>query len=193
VITFARLIKYSNLQMDIVDRLKEFINYLAIPVTKFADNCGIPRPTLSQLTNGRNKSVRNELIEKIHTAYPNLNTLWLMFGEGDMLLNKNIQTSEPQNTGSIDFGVSQSAISELDMPRLNFEGETEENNPEIYTTTDRIPSMSAGESINFSAPKNPDSISSAVTITPDNSKRVVNIIVYYNDNTFESFSPASTK
>lgn len=179
--------------MDIVDRLKEFINYLAIPVTKFADNCGIPRPTLSQLTNGRNKSVRNELIEKIHTAYPNLNTLWLMFGEGDMLLNKNIQTSEPQNTGSIDFGVSQSAISELDMPRLNFDGETEENNPEIYTTTDRIPSMSAGESINFSAPKNPDSVSPAVTITPDNSKRVVNIIVYYNDNTFESFSPASTK
>ncbi len=179
--------------MDIVGRLKEFINYLAIPVTKFADNCGIPRPTLSQLTNGRNKSVRNELIEKIHTAYPNLSTLWLMFGEGDMLLNKNIQISEPQNTGSIDFGESQSAISELDMPRLNFEGETEENNPEFYTATDCIPSMSAGESISFSAQKNSDSVSPAVTITPDNSKRVVNIIVYYNDNTFESFSPASTK
>ena len=54
--------------MDIVDRLKQFIDYLEIPVTKFADNCEIPRPTLSQLTNGRNKSVRNELVEKIHRA-----------------------------------------------------------------------------------------------------------------------------
>lgn len=34
--------------MDIVSRLKEFINYLAIPVTQFADTCKIPRPSLSQ-------------------------------------------------------------------------------------------------------------------------------------------------
>lgn len=91
MITFATVIKIKNLQMDIVDRLKQFIDYLEIPVTKFADNCEIPRPTLSQLTNGRNKSVRNELVEKIHRAYPNLSMIWLMFGEGDMLHNENIK------------------------------------------------------------------------------------------------------
>ncbi len=45
--------------MDIVSRLKLFLDYLGIPVTQFADNCGIPRPTLSQLLNGRNKTVRD--------------------------------------------------------------------------------------------------------------------------------------
>ena len=55
-------------KMDIVSRLKTFINYLGIPVTQFADNCRIPRPTLSQLLNGRNKKVSDELIGKIHDS-----------------------------------------------------------------------------------------------------------------------------
>lgn len=81
--------------MDIVSRLKTFIDYLGIPVTQFADNCGIPRPTLSQLLNGRNKTVRDELIAKIHAAYPQLSVMWLMFGEGDIL------TADKANSSNI--------------------------------------------------------------------------------------------
>ena len=62
--------------MDIVSRLKEFINQQSVAITQFADNCKIPRPTLSQLLNGRNKKVSDELISKIHTAYPQLSVLW---------------------------------------------------------------------------------------------------------------------
>lgn len=76
--------------MDIVGRLKLFLDYLGIPVTQFADNCGIPRPTLSQLLNGRNKTVRDEIIAKIHEAYPQLSIMWLMFGEGEMVAGENI-------------------------------------------------------------------------------------------------------
>ena len=83
--------------MDIVSRLKTFINHLNIPVTQFADNCSIPRPTLSQLLNGRNKKVSDELIGKIHETYPELSVLWLMFGEGDMLHKKNIEINFMQS------------------------------------------------------------------------------------------------
>lgn len=79
--------------MDIVSRLKTFIDYLGVPVTQFADNCGIPRPTLSQLLNGRNKTVRDELIAKIHAAYPRLSVMWLMFGEGEAILDERPQSS----------------------------------------------------------------------------------------------------
>ena len=89
--------------MDIVSRLKTFINHLNIPVTQFADNCSIPRPTLSQLLNGRNKKVSDELIGKIHETYPELSVLWLMFGEGDMLHKKNIEISEPKTGNIFDF------------------------------------------------------------------------------------------
>jgi DNA-binding protein len=180
--------------MDIVDRLKSFIDYLQIPVTKFADNCGIPRPTLSQLTNGRNKSVRNELVEKIHSAYPNLSVLWLMFGEGDMLFDKNIQISEPQTPDPIEFNPSQPPINDIDMPRFDFEDEFSQNSSEKFTDDLSPSSLSAGASIDFGAPRRNESqepVTPSLTINPDQSKRVVNIIVYYNDNTFESFSPTS--
>lgn len=43
------------------------------------------------------KKVSDELIAKIHAAYPELSVLWLMFGEGTMLIQSNTQISEPQN------------------------------------------------------------------------------------------------
>ena len=70
---------------DIVSRIKEFLQLMGIANSSFADICGIPRPSLSQLLNGRNKKVSNEVIDKIHAAYPELNMMWLMFGDGDML------------------------------------------------------------------------------------------------------------
>ncbi|MBD5307983.1 MAG: hypothetical protein HDS15_01700, partial [Bacteroides sp.] len=89
--------------MDIVSRLKDFIRYLGIQVTQFADNCSIPRPSMSQLLNGRNKKVSNELIGKIHSAYPQLSVLWLMFGQGNMLVEEKKQSSAAQNHSTIDF------------------------------------------------------------------------------------------
>lgn len=68
-----------------------------ITISQFADTCGIPRPTMSQLMNGRNKRISDEVINKIHNGYPSLSIMWLMFGEGEMESNPNIKISEPQN------------------------------------------------------------------------------------------------
>ena len=84
--------------MDLVSRLKRYLDSKQISVTQFADECAIPRPTGSQLLAGRNKKVSDEIISKIHLAYPDLNIVWLMFGEGNMVNNANIEISEPQNT-----------------------------------------------------------------------------------------------
>ena len=64
-----------------------FLEQTGISNSQFADTCEIPRPTLSQLLNGRNKKVSDEVIGKIHRAYPSLNVMWLMFGDGEMLIN----------------------------------------------------------------------------------------------------------
>ena len=67
-----------------------------IAISQFADNCQIPRPTMSQILNGRNKKISDELISKIHAAYPELSILWLMFGEGEMKQDSNIKFSSGQ-------------------------------------------------------------------------------------------------
>lgn len=82
--------------MDIATRLRQFMTAKNIASSQFADSADIPRPTLSQLLNGRNKKISNELIAKIHEAFPSLNVLWLMFGEGQMEVNPNTRFSEPQ-------------------------------------------------------------------------------------------------
>lgn len=84
--------------MDVVSRLKYFMDSSGLTISQFADTCTIPRPTMSQLISGRNKRISNEIFDKIHNGFPNLSILWLMFGEGDMLLNENIEISERQNT-----------------------------------------------------------------------------------------------
>ena len=88
-----RLLKFANIKflfvnefMDLVSRLKLFLNQNGISNSQFADTCGIPRPTLSQLLNGRNKKVSDEIIAKIHASYPSLSIMWLMFGDGDMFV-----------------------------------------------------------------------------------------------------------
>ena len=83
--------------MDLVSRLKEYIKRIGVPVTQFADICGIARPTLSQLLNGRNKKVSDEIVAKIHAAFPSLSVYWLMFGEGNMEIIENIKISEGNN------------------------------------------------------------------------------------------------
>lgn len=70
--------------MDIISRLKLFLDQCGISNSQFADTCEIPRPTITQLLKGRNKKVSDEVISKIHAAYPTLNIMWLMFGDGEI-------------------------------------------------------------------------------------------------------------
>ena len=72
---------------SIATRLKVFMDSMELSHSQFADSCGIPRPTLSQLLSGRNKKISNLLVGQIHRAYPALSVLWLLFGEGDMIVS----------------------------------------------------------------------------------------------------------
>lgn len=165
--------------MDIVSRLKTFINHLGIPVTQFADTCKIPRPTLSQLLNGRNKKVSDEIIRKLHVEYPQLNVAWLLFGEGDMLASQNFQFSEPQNTSLIDFSDPQTTEKEHSSDTLDFEkGYSDEGSEKNDNEVQEV-----------KMPLKPASIA----FDTDKSRRIVNIIVYYSDNSFESFIPGIPK
>lgn len=75
--------------MDFVTRLKQYIEYTGLAVSQFADTAQIPRPTLSQILNGRNKKVSNELIAKLHEGFPRLNIMWMLFGDGTMEISDN--------------------------------------------------------------------------------------------------------
>lgn len=74
---------------------------ISLSSSQFADTAGIARPTLSQILNGRNKKISNELIGKVHSAFPQLNVVWLLFGDGEMMNGSNMKTSEAQKSPSL--------------------------------------------------------------------------------------------
>lgn len=225
---------FIALAMDLVSRLKKYIDHTGLPVTQFADACSIPRPTMSQLLSGRNKKVSNELIAKLHDTFPDLNVLWLMFGQGSMLIGENIAATEPQNPPFETNEVSQDAdIEAVAGSVLNFGADKKNGSEKIgtapmqthpsiednlftqvremngsqYESTPspalsprpiKKPNPPAGSptqpmrpiQTGRQEPQNSDkSIEKPATIPVDPGKRVINIIVYYSDNSFQSFVP----
>lgn len=191
--------------MDFVSRLKQFLELKQIPITQFADNCRIPRPTLSQLLNGRNKKVSDEVIGKIHDAYPSISVMWLMFGEGDMLTSGNARSSS-DNTVSSSKDEEPGFFAKNQMENILFDDmfNTEEiENPDTSSdspTTIQFPKdfvQSPGE--NETGTGNEGTTKVALEAVRNlanetsNKKRIVNIIVYYDDNSFEAFVPRADK
>lgn len=72
---------------NIAIRLKLFIETRNLSYSRFADLCGIPRPSLSQILSGRNKKISDVLIGQLHKGFPDLNIMWLLFGEGNMVVD----------------------------------------------------------------------------------------------------------
>jgi hypothetical protein len=88
---------------------------------------------MSQILNGRNKRVSDELIAKIHQTYPQLSVLWLLFGEGDMCGNENIEISEPKNQSSNNVLQTQTPKNQLETdsnilfsPNQNLDSENQD-------------------------------------------------------------------
>lgn len=238
--------------MDLVNRLKHYMDTTQLTISQFADRCGIPRPTMSQLINGRNKRISDEVINKIHNAFPGLSILWLMFGEGEMDANANIKISEPQNGQNSGIITTQQSDNQsiIDSNAENEAITIEESSSDVFENllfetpqpphfatvsshddpslkenimfdtasikedTTPSPSIPSQEPANTPNPLgrgrdmtniNAQRMASQalgnapqpilaeegkrISISPDAHKKITNIVVFYSDNSFQSFLP----
>lgn len=172
--------------MDIVSRLRQFIDSLGLSTTQFADMAGIARPTLSQFLTGRNKKMSSELIDKLHQSFPKLNIMWLLFGDGEMATDGYTETSEPQIAE--DLGLFDDQM--LDAHPIAIPQTPPENSRDFGANRVGEPINRGDESksrfdevkIGISVPASDNSASTAP-------KRVTSIMVFYSDNSFEQFVP----
>lgn len=67
------------------ERLLLFLNYLDIGQTKFEEKVGLSRGVINKIKNG----IHPNSLKKIKEKYPELNTTWLLTGEGEMLTTTN--------------------------------------------------------------------------------------------------------
>lgn len=183
--------------MDIVSRLKQFLEATGTSNSTFADTCGIARPTLSQLLTGRNKRVSDEMLAKIHASYPSINMMWLAFGEGEMFgPNANTASATPfaaDGQSSADTAAAGIASDELlpgQQGSIHFGDDPYDASPDSPQDTPSQASSATGAGLNpkpggkgFQAPQK--------AFSPADGRRIVSITVFYNDNSFETFSPCN--
>jgi len=164
------------------------MDYCQIAISQFADTCNIPRPTISQILNGRNKKISDELIGKIHVAFPDLSIVWLMFGEGSMLVDSNIKTSEAKNDNKLTFDDSQ--LSEHEIFSTN--NDPFSGIPGLYPDKNEPDTIRNSNSVSDSSSKkqSENSIADVISGKIEPSKKITSIVVFYADNTFQTFNPS---
>lgn len=157
---------------NIAIRLKRFMDHEGLTNSQFADWCKIPRPSLSQIMTGRNKKISDVMVGQIHSAFPRLSVLWLMFGEGPML-------------NDTDAGADEDSVSEIFQDNHRDESEYGKEN-----------GLNAPENSERSRVNTQNFANSARSFEPvqiaksgRETRKISHITVYYDDSTFETFFP----
>lgn len=164
---------------NVAIRLKHFMGWKRITNSQFADRCGIPRPSLSQLLNGRNQKISDIMVGQIHRAFPELNVLWLLFGEGEMLSSSHSSAFQPEIT-------DENAGENPNFPPSGGQSEFRSKESGLKLASEDGKSA-VNEMIRpFIETRNEtNKIENSATVQ----RRISHITVYYDDFTFETFVP----
>ncbi|HIZ27182.1 MAG TPA: helix-turn-helix domain-containing protein [Candidatus Barnesiella merdipullorum] len=173
----------------VAGRIKQFIESLGITITQFADNTGIQRSSMSQILGGRNQKISISTIGKIHATYPDLSIYWLLYGSGPILSGSATGSPEEQDEEPrLSMENTDPFLSLFDNEsRVNVTEGTAESkyakgneSNRRFDTVDKL----GNERINAQ-----NSFNNNTHLAGEKNKRVVKIMIFYSDNTFESFSP----
>ena len=148
----------------------------------FADFIGTTPATLSGIFNDRTRPTLN-IVEMIKKKIPDINTDWLMFGSGSMYssnVTPNTTSSTPRSTSPAPVQTSEQM--------LDFVSSSSTTPPNVV----HEPRLSAPEVRHANGVRNTryDLLRDDVKILDKPQRRVTEIRVYYDDQTWESFVPS---
>lgn len=78
------------------DRIISFLKLKQLTAAQFAKSIGIQRSRLSHILSGRNKP-NLDFVQKMLTTYKDLNPEWLLFGKGEIYLDRLIESKTTKN------------------------------------------------------------------------------------------------
>lgn len=154
------------------DRIFELMKMVGKNPTDFATTIEISPAVLSSIKSGRTKPTLF-LVEKIKSIYPNINVNWLITGEGDMF------TDGGQRELAVNIETPQVAcvnpVQPLEKSVDNEEGETLKE-PEVIMKVEN------------KKPANEQEQWQVKTVIKPDDRKISQIIVLYNDGTFETLT-----
>ena len=139
----------------------------------FADFLQQSPATLSSIFNGRTRPTL-QVVDAIKTKIPDISIEWLLYGTGDMYI------SHPQGTEEANFGGQMTGQEQT----LNFDSPL----PNTINSSQNVGSpvvMQQGVKMTH-----PEIIREEIKIVDKMPRKVTEIRVYYDDQTYETFVPA---
>ena len=154
------------------NRIRQVMESLHMTQMEFAEKTQIGAATLSNIFNDRTRPSLN-VVELIKKNIPSISTDWLLLGTGSMYVD---ETPRPE-TPTEEVNVPQSGV----LPFADYSAPTPQQNP-----------VTPHYQANQKFVRNETNASS--TSTPEKPHRkVTEIRVYYDDQTWESFTPSKSK
>jgi DNA-binding XRE family transcriptional regulator len=157
---------------NIKERIIEIMNYKKLSPSQFADKVNIQRSTISHITNNRNKPSM-KVCENILARFTDINPDWLLFGKGNMTIKEN-----PPMPGTL-----------FDSPIPLTPQKPPEIKPNPQAIDENRREIGVQRPETDTKPANP----TTVIIEKSEPKNISKIIIYYDDNTFETFIPEKVK
>lgn len=167
-----------------VNRIQEILDKYELTAAKLADQLNVPRSTISHILSERNKPSL-EFIQKVLDNFPEINTRWLVKGEGEIfekdsnlfysrgsVLEKNLKEEISQRK-TIDIPDENQILtdnSQIDSDYQNLSKEKTKKEDVLIADIEAIKTK-----------KN----------TPQaQGRKIIKLITLYDDNTFDEYIPA---
>ena len=156
------------------DRIRQIMESKHMTQQEFASYVGMSAAALSSIFNERTRPTLNT-VEAIKSKMPEINTDWLMFGKGDMMVKPSTSDSSTASTEAQPLPLDMAAASPAQPVAVT--GKTSTASPQVNNGISAIRVNGIGKS--ETAEKNIDK----------RQRRITEIRVFFDDQTFESFVP----
>lgn len=100
---YRKLYEQNKLFMEnitkISDRIRQFIDFKKLTINKFSESVGTSKSYFNKLIKNET-NIGSDKIENILQAYPEINPIWLVTGQGKMILS-DMEKVSPQKSSNI--------------------------------------------------------------------------------------------
>ena len=162
------------------ERLIQLLDLEQLTPSKFADIIGVQRSSVSHVISGRNKP-SFDFIQKTLTAFPGLNAEWLILGQGSMY--------EQMGRGASGNLFEAAEAKNLALFPEEIPGEGAEKEISADSQEDK-PEPEISDIPELTEPTE-DSASELPQKDPVGTGKVVQVMVFYDNDTFKTYRPSN--
>ncbi len=187
------------------ERLIQLLDMEKLTPSKFADLIGVQRSSVSHVISGRNNP-SFDFLQKTLKAFPGLHAEWLILGEGNMYeqmgrrITGNLFDAQEEDKSLFqgDIQINEQADTQIEEREVKIQDGSSEAERGVQQNSgdDNEMPQPIGDSDEKKQQSGNDTVKSVLDgVAADrhrdrDSRRIVQVMVFYDDDTFRSFRPS---